>query len=434
MQSKPKLLAVADSPEMTTGFGTVARNVLKTFHDMGFEIHLVARNWNGHCPDHDVFPYKFYTPTPRQLGATLGRSPDIYGYEATGQLLSVIKPDLVFILASLPDLTAHYVQNPQLKTYRTLGFSTFESATMPRWWLGGLQFVDQVVVFSEWQKRVLLTHPAEVVDPERLAVIPHGHEDRHIKPLWNTLDERDKLRESVGMPPNDCLFFRCDRNDYRKQHPTLIKAYNKFVLDNPDNNASLYFHMSYDDHAGWDMDDALDAWGKDIRDGNGVLMTKDYDTPWQGSSRTNLNLLYNIADYYVSTTGGEAWGLCLHESQAAGVPVIGPANSACTEVIHGGYKVHQLTTVDGMNCIEYKPPAVDAFADTMSRAYKDIVNNNRTEWWKNREVGLKWAASMAWENVLRPLPNLIDKVMARPKREIVWADPDPTKEETVAVS
>lgn len=411
----PKLLAIADSPAMTTGFGTVARNVLKVFHDMGYEIHLLARNWDGHCPDHDLFPYRFYTPTPRALGARLGYQPDLYGYAVAGQLLPIIQPDLVFILASISDVTGFYVQNPSLKSYKTMAFATFESEAFPRWWLGSASYLDQLVVFSEWQARTLRQHP--VVEDDRLAVIPHGHEPAHIKPLWTTLDERDNLRRSVGLPPTECLFFRCDRNEFRKQHGVLLKAYNDFQIWHPGNNAHLYLHMSYDDVSGWDMDDAIDVWCRDVRNGDGIIVTKDYDNPWAGATRTDLNLLYNIADYYVSTTGGEAWGLCLHESQAAGIPVIAPDNSACTEVVNGGYLVENTFTVDNLNCVEYRPPTPEAFAESMSFAYEDAIGD-RVSWWEDRQAAMEWAEKMTWENVLRPLPNLIDQVMAREKRQV----------------
>ena len=52
-----------------------------------------------------------------------------------------------------------------------------------------------------------------------------------------------------------------------------------------------------------------------------VFWTGAHDT-FTGLSRDGLAALYNAADIYVSTTGGEGFGLTLAESLACGTPVV----------------------------------------------------------------------------------------------------------------
>lgn len=411
MARKPTLLAVGDAPQFTTGFATVNRNVLKLFHEMGFDIHLMALNWDGHCPKHEDFPYRLYNPAPKPLTSTSGQAPDLYGHMFFPALLETINPDLVFILNDISSLAIRYRRAPALKRRKVISMAAFETEICPRWWFGGAQLADRMIVFSEWQKQVLLNN---YVDLERIAVIPHGYEEQTYYPLWNTLEERANLRKGLGVPEETFLLFRCDRNEFRKQWPILFEAFGRFLAAYPDALAHVYAHTSFDDHFGWNLDDMLDVYARDYPEGR-IILTEGYESPWGGTNLANMNLLYNVADAYITTTGGEAWGLTMHESQACGVPVIAPRNTACTEVVQSGWLINQTNRISVVQSIEYNPPTPGATAQMIADVYNMCQAEGRPAWWEARMKGLDWAAEMTWENVLRPLPDLVDGLMAEEK-------------------
>lgn len=406
---KPILLAVADAPHFTTGFAQVSKNVLKVLQP-DWDIHLLAINWEGNCPDHEEYPYRYYNPCPKPMGADGG---DLMGYRLLPLLIKQLEPDLVLLINELSVLANRFKAVPHLETCRTLSFVSFESERFPRWYLYGAHQADKVVVFTNWAKRVLVEHET---DPDKIVVIPHGHDPEKYHPLWNTLEERSALRAKIGMP-DEFIAFRCDRNEYRKQWPLNIEAFSQFLKITGARDARFYAHTSYDDFEGWGFEDMIDVWGRDLPE-DAIIMTDGYNSAWFGTSQTNLNELYNMADLYFSTTGGEAWGLTLHESQAAGCPVLAPANTAIPEVVHGGWLVRETHRANLIRSIEYRPPDVEPTAKLLADIYEDC-QNDRLGWWKAREKALKWAENMSWEKVLQPLPEVVDSLMQKKKAAVL---------------
>jgi glycosyltransferase involved in cell wall biosynthesis len=66
-----------------------------------------------------------------------------------------------------------------------------------------------------------------------------------------------------------------------------------------------------------------------------VKFTMAHDT-FVGLPVEGLNALYNAGDVYMSTSGGEGFGLTLAESLAAGVPVVATGWAAEVEVVGDG--------------------------------------------------------------------------------------------------
>ena len=408
-RKKPVLIACGDAPNMHTGFANVMRNVLDLFIDE-FDIHVLALNWDGNCPDHDRYPYRYWNPAPKPMAGEDGQI-DLWGHVLLPKMVKAIRPDLILFVNDLAGYSARWQRSPQFKNFPTIGFVAFESELFPRWWASGPMRADATVVFSDWGKRILCER--NPVPPEKVHVIPHGYEPTRFHTTWKTLEERNALRAKIGMPEDAFIAFRCDRNEYRKQWPLSFQAFKQFLDISGAQDAYLYAHTSYDDYFGWNFEDMLDVYARDYPEGR-IIMTSGYNTAWKATSQTNLNMLYNLADIYFSTTGGEAYGLPMHEAQAAGCPVLAPANTAVAEVVHGGWLIRGLHRINLIASIEYLPPNVDETAQWLNLIYQD-VKNGRTRWWEKRQKGIEWATQRTWSEVLKPLPALVEQVMSIPK-------------------
>ena len=61
MDKKLRVLWYSDTPNCATGFGTVARNMLKRLHATGkYDFDIVGINHGGNPYDRNEFPYDIY--------------------------------------------------------------------------------------------------------------------------------------------------------------------------------------------------------------------------------------------------------------------------------------------------------------------------------------------------------------------------------------
>jgi glycosyltransferase involved in cell wall biosynthesis len=79
-----------------------------------------------------------------------------------------------------------------------------------------------------------------------------------------------------------------------------------------------------------------------------IFTHPDYGVPF-GVGRQELNMLYNAADCYVSTSTGEGWGICTTEAMAAGVPVVVPRNTSHVEIVGSNEERGYLAACGGIN-------------------------------------------------------------------------------------
>lgn len=156
------------------------------------------------------------------------------------------------------------------------------------------------------------------------------------------LRSKDDAKRAFKFDPARKMILRTDRLVERKFYDRFITAMLPVLEADPavdvvihcspvDDNLNLYYE--------------LDRVPVEMR--GRILLTRAHDT-YQGLPVEGMAALFNAADLYVSTTGGEGFGLNLAESLACGTPVVVTDWAADAEVVGpGGSVIAPLTDTYG---------------------------------------------------------------------------------------
>jgi glycosyltransferase involved in cell wall biosynthesis len=165
------------------------------------------------------------------------------------------------------------------------------------------------------------------VDTETFHPVSPGHPLRTDR----TLRTKDDCKAWLGFEPGRKMLLRADRNVVRKNYDVLLSAFVDIARADPD--VDLVLHCRPIDNEGIDLWQEILRMPEDLR--SRVKFTNAHDT-FKGLTTEGLAALYNAADLYVSTTGGEGFGLTLAEALACGTPVVATGWAAEIEVIGDG--------------------------------------------------------------------------------------------------
>src|SRR5690349_8235490 len=186
------------------------------------------------------------------------------------------------------------------------------------------------------------------VDTEKFYPVSPG---KPIRFDGQTMRSKDECKALFGIGPNKRVLLRADRNVARKNYEALFRSFADIGRADPD--ALLVLHTKAVDRDGQDLRQELVKLPEEVRPQ--VLFTGAHDS-FKGLPTEGLNALYNAADMYVSTTGGEGFGLTLAESLAAGTPVVTNGYAAEVEVVgDGGVIVPPLADRYGNVVTFYNP-------------------------------------------------------------------------------
>src|SRR6185295_9340107 len=86
-----RILYWGDTPTITTGFGTVAKNILKRLHKKGHEIVILGINHYGLPYNQKEYPYQIFPCEP-------GGPEQVFGLHKFWNLYESVQPDVIFLL------------------------------------------------------------------------------------------------------------------------------------------------------------------------------------------------------------------------------------------------------------------------------------------------------------------------------------------------
>lgn len=427
---KIKVLVLADSPTVSTGFGVLSRNLLKELYNTGnYDFTVIGINFRGGWYDQNKFPYKIYPAMPN--GYT-----DPYGRGLLHQVLSNRHPDikgpfdLVFIIqdhfilagADLPQpfnvakeikkIQFEMLKRPEYKKhlFNFIFYTPVDGNLRPYWVQDTIAMADYPVSYTEYGKREMLKYDLDKIVENKLTVIPHGVSVENFYPISDV--ERKEFRDKyfAGAVKEDTfLIVNISRNQIRKDLARTLEAYAKYKKMN--DKAHLYLHCK-------DFDQGGDIWEIAFQLG---LKEGDFSLPGnfevdKGVSVEELNKIYNSADCLLTTTLGEGWGFINTESMAVKKPIIAPVNSSIPEIFN--VENGDLIDIEGLekNYKKFRgiPVKLGTFVNfgavdnAVLRPTTDVndvvmkldwVFNNPTKVKKIAENGYEWVQTLKWKSV-----------------------------------
>ncbi len=317
MDKKIKILYYGDSPSAPTGFGKVSHEIIKRLLKTGkYEIHCLGINFLGDSvPEHkweDLYLYPIQG--------------DPYGRNRFPQLLFQLQPDVVWCINdydSVVDFVPRVLMDYKDKTSNPVYFVLYSpidgEPIYPEWVELLKRYVDKFVVVTKYAQEVIKrTDPTFIVDQ-----VYHGVNLESFKELPE--DVIKNIRSNLN---DKFVVLAVGVNQLRKQYPILLDAFARFSRDKDD--VVLWLHTQPVMSPGWDLRKLIRLF--DIKDK--TIMTKGIEG-LKGVSVDELNIIYNIADVYVSANCGEGFGLPTIEAMACHKPIIIPNNTSNTEVVDG---------------------------------------------------------------------------------------------------
>ena len=412
---KPKILFVSDSPILDTGMGVAHREIASRLHASG-KFCLASFGFFWHSAKERgiewTFPWKQYTTTdlknpyghPQGWNGDYNNPKGDFDNSPFTKTLKEFKPNVVIAIGDLW-MIDHIYFSPYRNEFRLLHEFPIDGEPVPPSWVRLIKKADLPVVMSNYALRV-----CHDIDPYvHIEKIPRGVNTNIFRPY----PDKDSLRKKY-LPSTEGEFVVgvFDRYQDRKQIPRAIEAFAKFKKMHKNDNCSLYLNM--------DINDGHSAQQKKFLLGeNGIIgrygieksiLVNNNITVEKGVPLQELVGLYNCCDIKLSSSQGEGWGLGICESQACGIPNIGPDNTTFPEHFAGGRGLLAkiATTIVGMYNVDRSLVDTDDLAKCMEILYRSKGLRNEMSR-KSRE----YALSLDWSIVFRHWEHAIDSLLQK---------------------
>ena len=324
-----------------TGFGVVTEAIAGRLIAAGYDVRVMAMNHRGE-PVHGplagrVWPIEGLSryisePCAAAIDGTLWPRLDTS---------DKWKPDAVLVIADMSGLLGYIGNSVQAwRTVPVYHYCPIEGDNLhPSW--RDVWSLFQPVSMSLYGQRVISEHIGRPVP-----MVYHGVDTANFRPasMSDPLvvgDKKFRTKEAckahIGLDPHRNVILRSDRLVERKFYDRFVVAMAEVLRQSPETDVLI--HCAPQD-GNLDLAQEVLRLPEDLR--KRFMISNSHDT-FRGLSTEELVVLINAADVYVSTTGGEGFGLNLAESLACEVPVVVSDWAAEGEVVgDGGIKIPVL--------------------------------------------------------------------------------------------
>jgi glycosyltransferase involved in cell wall biosynthesis len=212
-----------------------------------------------------------------------------------------------------------------------------------------------------------------------------------------------------GDADNKFLIVNVNRNQRRKDIARSLMVL-KELKDRGHNDVVLYLHMAAID-VGGNVFDQAESLGLQI--GKDYLVPENF-SPHAGLPIEILNMVYNAADAFLTTTHGEGWGLSVTEAMATKTPIVAPNNTSLSEMLadNRGYLVDSgvdssMWIIKDQDNDRLRPlmdikQAADRLIDIKNGKLPDV------------DGAYEWLKTHNWDNIAKQWDQLLDRVMEDP--------------------
>ena len=353
---KIKILVWGDTPDCSTGFGTVIRGIFTNLAKTGkYDIDIIGINDAGDYKDPKKYPnMRIYPALPgisasrdfhgrtRFIDAILGKEQEIsppwdivftlndpfildhriHSGGQFGTMRMLVNSQISYILQAHPS-----------RWYKIVSYFPVDSPLKPNWIKDTMGLCDRLVAYTKYGKKEIDIANNKLIEKKapnldnRTSIIYHGYDKDVYKPI--SKKEVQEFRKGMfGDLIKDETFIISvvGRNQVRKDIPRSIKIFSEFKKRRPD--SILYIHAKADDVWG-NLGFYADQFGLEI--GKDVFVPTDFNERL-GVTRETLNMVYNMSDVLFSSNLGEGFGMTYIESMGAGTINLAPFHTTTPEL------------------------------------------------------------------------------------------------------
>lgn len=406
-----RILLLADAG-CTTGFARVSHAIGdRLVRDYGHEIHCLAVNFDGDAGKWDTL-MKLYLPTKLQVT-------DVYGQSRFVEMLAEVMPDVVIMINDPFVILKFLFRNkfdPELLLARTrpiIAYMPIDGTNQPPAWGRIPEIVSGAAPLPggsgpKFYPVAMTVNGQAALNTDDMAY--HGIDSDRYRPIskdhpitvssGTVVSSKAEAKAIFGIPEDAILALRVDRNSARKNFGDTWRALVPVMQRNK--NLYAWFHCK----AEGDGLNLPQLFSRDESTAGRFYYPGDYSTR-VGWKENDLIALYNAADFFVSTSMGEGFGLTLAESLSCGVPVIAQNVSSIPEVVGPGgilLKPERLTAIDSGQ--DQWLPDVNKFSIAIEKLYASSALRKSLG-----DAGRAHIVStFSWDDAARKFDELITRV------------------------
>ena len=351
--TKTRILWCGESSHIKSGFGNYTRCVLQYLYNTGkYEIAELSGYRDASVPKIEpwtVFPVAVKKSDP--LFEKYNSNPhNQFGQWRFDLAVLKFKPHIVIDVRDYWNFVFQET-SPLRPFYHWLICPTYDSSPPIISALNGFHNADTLCFHTEWAMNDLknnLHYKANNIGGILNDAVDHT--------VFKPLNNKNNLREKLGLPKDAFIVGSVMRNQKRKLIPDILETFSNLCKIKKDKNLILYLHTSYPDALAWDIPSLLIEYN--ITDKVWFTYTcrnceKSFSSVYQGdrpvcrkclqkkcclsnvkhgTSPEELAEIYNTFDIYLQYAICEGFGIPPVEAAACGIHVVTMDHEAMGEV------------------------------------------------------------------------------------------------------
>lgn len=302
---KTSIMTVCDNLHAGTGFSEELRNIMyRLVQSGGYDVYWVGLQHCGYGFDVPDTVFKDLTPAGATIKQLAGVGGGGMGFDSFKKHYYTYLPDIVFIIGD-PHHFIPYIDFKNYEAFTLMAYTTLDGLPLYPPWKNMFKDIDVPICMTEWAYKAFHDQKYKMN-----AYVHHGVNWQYTA---TNPERKVQLKKKYGIDPSTIIFGNWDTNQFRKRDDALLRAWKKTRPETK--NMKLFLDKDSNCRLGNNLNTLIEQY--DVpRDT--IILPEDI-------SKNKQKKFFDIADepeyhkeicelfdVYVSATGGEGFGKCLH--------------------------------------------------------------------------------------------------------------------------